>query len=73
MAKSIRYCVRGRLGKTVYKVVGGLVRKVHEARGEDLHDSIFDAIHHGAKALQAWRMKPQGFSFDIHKIEREEP
>lgn len=72
MAKTIKYCVRGRLGATVYKVVGGKVRKAHEARGEDRHGSIFEAIHHGAAALQAWQMKPQGLSFDIHTLEQEE-
>ena len=67
MASVIKYSVRGRLGTTVYKIVGGKVRKLHELRGEDLHDSPFDAIYHGAPAMRAWGFRPIGLVIDVHE------
>lgn len=66
MGTQVRYSVRGRQGDKKYKVVNGVVKRLGEARGEDFHDSRHFAIFEGARAFQAWSMRPQGLVTDVH-------
>lgn len=68
MGTETRYVIRGKLGDRQYKVVKGVIRKVGEVRGEDNHESIYDAIYHTAQALKKWQYCPEGIRFDAHPV-----
>lgn len=72
MATQTKYCVRGTAkGQRYYKVSSRRVVRSDQARGEDLFDSKYDAIHNAAQALHAMPTVPEGMRFDV--VEREVP
>lgn len=68
MSEEITYTVRGKTsdGRT-YKIVNRQVKRVSEARGEDVFVSRFAAIFNAAQAIKAWRYTPDGICFDVHE------